>query len=269
MLILMSWSLFCLLCVEKAQQVLRKMLEKSSRASSSSAPQGKSIWSQPQPAVLSVIGCGPDIAGAIQRDLEGPLQKQLIEREVSTRDFSSLDDMELEAVLAKVRGFGISVELRSRQSSGSARAKRSGVTARAAKEMYVLRGLKEDVLSTTELINRAIHDALYKDLQDRKEAMMAYHVQWLIQDAEEVWQELSLHENFLLEEAHLNKQVSAEVTARDATVLGVNLKALEATNWQTGQKFKLKRSETVTSTSHLLDFRFIYSCLKQRERDII
>ncbi|XP_035004862.2 protein mono-ADP-ribosyltransferase PARP14-like isoform X2 [Hippoglossus stenolepis] len=237
---------------EKAKQILKKMREKGSRALSSSAPQGKTISSKPQPAVLSVICCGPDIIDAIERDLEGPLQKQLIEREVKRHDFSSLDDMELEAVLAKVRGFGISLELRSHQSSESAR---SGVTTRAearnrsaaAEEIYVLRGLKEDVLSTTELINRAIHEALYKDLQDKKEAMLAYNVQWLIQDAEEGWQELSLHENFLLEDAHVNKQVCAEVTARDATVLRVNLRALEATNWQTGQTFKVKRSETGTT----------------------
>ncbi|XP_060922369.1 protein mono-ADP-ribosyltransferase PARP14-like isoform X2 [Limanda limanda] len=234
---------------EKAKQIFKKMLEKSSRASSSSAPRGKTISSQPQPAVLSVICCGPDIMDAIQRDLKGRLQEQLIEREVQMHDFASLDDMELEAVLAKVRGFGISLESRRRQSSESAR---SGVPTRAeardrSGEVYVLRGLKEDVLSTTELINRAIQEALSKDRQDEKEAMMAYHVQWLIQDAEEVWQELSLHENFLLEDALLSKRVSAEVTARDATVLRVNLLALEATNWQTGQKFKVKRSETGTT----------------------
>ncbi|CAB1437318.1 unnamed protein product [Pleuronectes platessa] len=107
--------------------------------------------------------------------------------------------------------------------------------------MYVLRGLKEDVLSTTELIK----DALSKDRQDEKEAMTAYHVQWLIQDAEEVWQELSLHENFLQEDALLNKRASAEVTARDATVLRVNLSALEATNWQTGQRFKIERVQNL------------------------
>ncbi|XP_062239459.1 protein mono-ADP-ribosyltransferase PARP14-like isoform X1 [Platichthys flesus] len=237
---------------EKAKQIFKKILEKSSRASSSSAQQGKPISSQPQPAVLSVICCGPDIMDAIKTDLEGHLHKQLIEREVKMQDFASLDDMELEAVLTKVRGFGISLESRRRQSSESSR---SGVPTRAgardrsaaAEEMYVLRGLKEDVLSTTELINRAIQEALSKDRQDEKEAMTAYHVQWLIQDAEEEWQELSLHENFLLEDAFLNKRASAEVTARDATALRVNLSALEAVNQQTGQRFKVKRSETGTT----------------------
>nr|XP_019961820.1 PREDICTED: poly [ADP-ribose] polymerase 14-like isoform X1 [Paralichthys olivaceus] len=247
---------------EFAQQTLKKWQEKRSKTSKSSAPQGRSfISSQPQPAVLSVICCGPDITGTIRRDLEDTLQKQLIERAVSMRDFSSLDDMELEAVLANVRGLGISLELKSpqdprrHQSSESARGRRSGTTTRAeardrsaaGEEVYVLRGLKEDVLSITELINRAIHDALSEELQDKKEAMMALHVQWSIQDAQGVWQELSLHENFELEDAHINKQVSAEVTAQDATVLKVNLKTLEATDWQTGKTFKVKRSETQTT----------------------
>ncbi|CAB1426985.1 unnamed protein product [Pleuronectes platessa] len=166
---------------EKAKQIFKKILEKN-------------------------------IMDAIKRDLEGHLQKQLIEREVKMQDFASLDDMELEAVLAKrARDQESQRELRARDRSA------------AAEEMYVLRGLKEDVLSTTELINRAIQEALSKDRQDEKEAMTAYH------------------------DAFLNKRASAEVTARDATVLRVNLSALEAVNQQTGQRFKVKRSETGTT----------------------
>ncbi|XP_071315254.1 protein mono-ADP-ribosyltransferase PARP14-like isoform X2 [Trachinotus anak] len=241
---------------EKAKHKLKEWQEKYSRTQVSSPSQEKTIISsKPQPAVLSVICCGPDIIKTIKRDLEEVLQKQLLERVVNVHDFSMLDAMELEAVLAKVRVLGISLEQRRRQSSESANGNRAGNTARAeargrsgsGEEIYVLRGLKEDVLSITELVNAAVHEALREDLQDRNEAMLALNVQWSIQDIDGAWQELSLRDNYMLEEAHLSSQVSVDVTAPDRMMVKVNMRSREATNWHTGITYKVKRSETAAT----------------------
>uniref|UniRef100_A0A4W6EF05 Macro domain-containing protein n=1 Tax=Lates calcarifer TaxID=8187 RepID=A0A4W6EF05_LATCA len=150
---------------EKAKQQLKKWQEKRSRTSTTSAPQDKTIISsKPDPAVISVICCGLDIMQIIKRDLEEILQKQLVEREVKVDDVSRLDDMELEAVQAKVRVLGISLEHRRGPGSQSVNGNRAANTARteardrsgSREEVYVLRGLKEDVLSVTELITRAV-----------------------------------------------------------------------------------------------------------------
>ncbi|XP_039996555.1 kelch-like protein 33 isoform X2 [Xiphias gladius] len=163
--------------------------------------------------------------------------------------------MELEAVLAKVSVLGISLEHRRHRRSESASGNRDGNTARAkardrsgsGEEVYVLRGLKEDVLSVTELLNRAVHEILFEDLQDKKEAMLALTVQWSIQDVDGAWQELSLHDNYVLEDAHVNKKLSVDVMAPDRMMTEVNLRVNEAKNWQTGIIYKVKRSETETT----------------------
>ena len=234
------------LFLEKAKQKLKKWHDKYSRTSTSSAPQDKAfISSKPPPAVISVIGCGPDTIGTVKRDLEGILQKQLVEREVDVQDFSRLDAMELEAVQAKVKVLGISLEHRRRQSSEGVHG--AGNTARA--DVYVLKGLKEDVLSAIELVNKAIQKSLCEDLQDKEEAMLALTVQWSMY-VNEAWQELSLHDNYVLEEAHMKKQVFVEMKAPDGTMVRVNMRAQEATNGLTGLTYKVKRSESEAGMSH-------------------
>uniref|UniRef100_UPI0037E93301 protein mono-ADP-ribosyltransferase PARP14-like n=1 Tax=Semicossyphus pulcher TaxID=241346 RepID=UPI0037E93301 len=239
---------------DKAKQMLKKF--KNSRTSTTSAAQDKTFSFQPPPAVIRVISCGgPDTIRTIKRDLEGFLQKQLVERVVDAHDFSGLDPMELEAVMAKVRALAISLDYRRRQGSEGLDENRAGEGARAeaqdqsgsGREVYVLKGLKEDVLSVTELLNRAIQKALREDLQDKKEAMLALTVQWSIQEVNGTWHELSLHDNCLLEEAHLNKQVSVDMRAPDGMMVTVNLRAGEATNWTTGITYKVKRSKTETT----------------------
>ncbi|XP_040886837.1 protein mono-ADP-ribosyltransferase PARP14-like [Toxotes jaculatrix] len=238
--------------IEKAKQKLKKWQEKYSRTSAS---QGKTfLSSKPNPAVMSVICCGPDIIKTVKRDLEGILQKQLEEREVKVHDFSTLDNMELEAVLSNVRVFGISLEHRRHQNSASVNGNRAGSPAKAEarrrtgseEEAYVLRGLKEDVLSVTELVNRAVQESLLEDVRDKEEAMMALTVQWSIQDVDEVWKELSLHDNYVLEEAYLNNLVFVDVKAPDKKMVKVNLRAQEATNSQTGIKYRIKRIQPGT-----------------------
>ncbi|XP_037614081.1 protein mono-ADP-ribosyltransferase PARP14-like isoform X1 [Sebastes umbrosus] len=241
---------------EKAKQILKKCQDKCSRTSTTSTPQSKTFTSsKPPPAVITVISCGPDTIRTIRGDLEGVLQKQLVEREVDVQDFSRLDAMELEAVQAKVKVLGISLEHRRRQSSDGVNNSRAGNTARAeardrlgsGREVYVLKGLKEDVLSVIELLNRAIQKSLCEDLQDKEEAMVALDVQWSMQDVKKVWHEMSLHDNYMLEEAHMKKQVSVEMTAPDGMTVTVNLKKQEATNWLTGITYKVKRSESETT----------------------
>ncbi len=200
------------------------------------------------------------------------MQKQLVEREVDVHHFSRLDAMELEAVQAKAKVLEISLEHRTRQSSEGVNGNRARNPARAdardqsgsGGEVYVLKGLKEDVLSITELVNRAVQKALHEDLQDKEEAMLALNVQWSIQDGNEAWQELSLHDNYLLEEAHMKKQVFVDMTAPNGTEMKVNLTTREATNCLTGVKYKVKRSESETSMPHFVVstfyFRFSNSC---------
>lgn len=210
------------------------------------------ISSKPEPAVINVICCGRDIIETIKRDLEGSMQKQLIERELDVHDFSKLDAMELEAVLAKIRVLGISLEHRRRQNGN-----RAGNAARAENraqpgsedKVCVLRGLKEDVLSVTELVNKSIQKVLCEDLQEKREALLALTVQWLIQDVNGAWQELSLHNNYKLENAHLHQQVFVEMMAPDGMMVNVNLRAREATNLLTGLTYRVKRNENEASMS--------------------
>ncbi|KAM6960083.1 protein mono-ADP-ribosyltransferase PARP14-like isoform 2-T2 [Tautogolabrus adspersus] len=242
---------------EKAKQMLMKCQMKLRGFSTTSGIRDKTFLSfKPPPAVISAISCGgPDTVSTIKRDLEGFLQKQLVEREVDVYDFSMLEPMELEAVQAKVRQLAISLEIQRRQGSEGLDGNRSGNAARAdaregagsRRDVYVLKGLKEDVLSVTELVNKAIQKALCKDLQVKDEAMLALNVQWSLQDIKGTWQELSVHDNYLLEEANLNKQVSVDITAPDGKMVTVNLRAGEATDWVIGNTYKVKRSKTETT----------------------
>lgn len=215
----------------------------------------------PLPAVISVIGCSPDTR-TIARDLEGILQRQLVEREVDADSFSRLDTMELEAVQAKVKLLEISLGHISRQSPAGVTGSRAGNAARdqsgSGTDFYLLKGLKEDVLSVIELVNRAIQKALCQDLQDKNEAMLALDVQWSIQDMNGAWNEWTLHDNYLLEEAHMKKQVSVDMTAPNGMMVTVNLVAQKATNWQTGITYQVKRNEMKTSMLHFVVFTFTF-----------
>ncbi len=245
--------------------MLKKIQDKCSRPYTTSVAQGKSLMSiKPLPAVFSVIGCSPDTI-TIKRDLEKCLQKQIIEREVDVQDFSKLDAMELEAVQSKVKALDISLEHRRCQSPERWHGHRTENPARAEARdpsgsgghVYVLKGLKEDVLSVIELVNKAIQKVLVEDLKDKEEAMLALNVQWLIQDINGIWQELSLHGNYLLEEAYMKKKVFVEIMALDAMNLKVNLKNEEATNMLTGITYKVKRNETDTSMLLLKFFKHL------------
>ncbi|XP_061566313.1 protein mono-ADP-ribosyltransferase PARP14-like isoform X2 [Cololabis saira] len=237
---------------EKAKVQLKKFQAKCSRPFGSSSPQSQSFTPpKPQPVVLRVISCAPDVIRTVKRDLEGILQKELLERLVDVDHFLKLDAMESDAVLGKVSVSGISLELK-RCLPETADGSRAGDAGRsearnrseAGDEFYVLKGLKEDVLSVIELINKAVQKALCEDLRDKEEATMALHIQWSMKEGNTDWQEVSLHENYVLEQAHLQRQVSVDISASDGKRLKVNLTTKEATDWQNGNVYKLKRSES-------------------------
>ncbi|KAM9836729.1 protein mono-ADP-ribosyltransferase PARP14-like [Aulostomus maculatus] len=125
---------------EKAMYPFKKLQEKYFKSSPSSPLQDLS--SKPPPALINVIGCGSDIFETIKRDLEKILQQQLVERELDVGHFTMLDAMELETVKAKVTNMAVSLERRRCSAS--------------SQEVYILKGLKEDVLNATELVNKAI-----------------------------------------------------------------------------------------------------------------
>ncbi|XP_029382697.1 protein mono-ADP-ribosyltransferase PARP14-like isoform X2 [Echeneis naucrates] len=233
--------------IEKAKLKFKEWEEKNSKSARPIfGPERETIlFSQPQPAVLSVICCGADVMKTIKSDLENILQKQLIERELEL-DFCRLDDMVLQAVLAKVRVAGISLQQvpeTVNRGGGSARAEARDNSG-SGKEVYVVRGLKEDVLSVTELVNTTVHKAFSQYLQEKEEAMVALRVQWLMQDADGSWQELSLRQNYLLEYSHLKQKPSVDLTAPGGAMVTVNLTKKEATNLQTRITRKVKRNET-------------------------
>ncbi|XP_062416187.1 protein mono-ADP-ribosyltransferase PARP14-like isoform X2 [Pungitius pungitius] len=230
---------------EKAKQILKKL----SRTPKTPTAQGQTFMSsKPPPAVMSVISCGRETIGTVQRSLEGILQNQLVEREVDVDHVSRLDGMELEAVQAKVKVSGISLECRRRPQGENCNrggnAARAGDPSGSGGEVYVLTGLPEEVSPVVELVNRATQKALCRELQDKEEAMIALVVQWSIRDEKGTWQELSLHDNYVLEDAHLKGKVSVDVTAQDGGELKVNLRAREATDWQTGVVYEVKRIES-------------------------
>ncbi|KAM3857569.1 protein mono-ADP-ribosyltransferase PARP14-like [Diretmus argenteus] len=241
--------------------VLKKIQERNqptirfqgSHSSLSTPPGPTFISCRPPPAVLCVLGCSSNSITTVKRDLEADFQQQLTQREVDWEDFCRLDVMEREAVQTKARLLGVSLEPRRGQSNQSVDENRAGPggnsrdqSGSGGKVFYVLEGLKEDVLSVNELVDRALRRALHGDLQEKEEAMVALGVQWSMQEQHGAWQELSLQANYLLEEAHLKKDVSVDVEGPDRIKVKVNLKKQEATDWETGCTYKVKRSETAT-----------------------
>ncbi|XP_008298465.1 poly [ADP-ribose] polymerase 14-like isoform X2 [Stegastes partitus] len=231
--------------IERAKRRLKKWHDKKSRTSATSAAlHGSSLtFSKPQPAVINIISCGPDIIDTIKRDLEGLLQRQLVERDVQVQHLFRLDAMELDAVQAKVKVLGMSLEPRLNDSRAG-NAARSQAGGRSGQEVYVLKGLNEDVLSVIDLINGVIQRVLYEDLQEKEEAMLALTVQWSIKDGNGHWQELNLHENYVLEEARIGKQVFAEIATPDGIKVKVNLTTKEATDCLTGITYSMNRSQS-------------------------
>ncbi|PWA30420.1 hypothetical protein CCH79_00020672 [Gambusia affinis] len=222
---------------DKARQRLKKIHEKYSRLTTFSSKQDETISSKPESIVLRVISCGPDVAKNVKKELESIVQKELIERTVSMDSVSKLDAMEVEAVQAKVNLTGISVEPRT-VDTGRSRG-RIGLS----KKEYVLKGLKEDVLSVTELISKAVQKVLEEVFKDKEEAMLALTIQWAMKDDNGEWQELSLSDNYMLEEAHIQKKVCVDLETPEGKTLKVNLKSQDATDWTTGTTYKLKRTE--------------------------
>jgi len=228
--------------------------DKLSRAPTTATPHDRTFASsKPPPAVVSVIGCSADAIGTVGRDLQGILQNLLIEREVDVEDLSRLDGRELEAVQAKVRAFGISLEYR-RHEGGNGNQAGNAARSRAGsrREVCVLTGLNEDVLGVIELINGAIRKGLCQDLRDKEEAGLALSVQWSMQDANKAWHELSLHDNYMLEEAHRREQGSVELAPTGGGRLNVNLTAQEATDCLTRNTFRVKRNESEMGLSHVV-----------------
>ncbi|XP_051800003.1 protein mono-ADP-ribosyltransferase PARP14-like [Acanthochromis polyacanthus] len=237
--------------IEKAKRKLKKFQNKCTRPFAPSALRSEALsFSKPQPAVINVISCGPEITNIIKRDLEEILQKQLVAREVQVQHLSRLDAMELDAVQAKVKVLGLSLEPRSSEvvnDSRAGNAVRSPAGSQSGQDVYMLKGLNEDVLSVIDLINGVIQKVLFEDLQEKEEAMLALNVQWSMTDANGDWQELNLHENYVLEEAHIKQQVFVEIVTPDGMKVKVNLRTQEATDCLTGVTYKVKRSQSDTA----------------------
>lgn len=245
--------------LEKAKQKLKKWQKKQSNFFSSMGPQEKTFASsKPQQAMIRVISCDPYITKTIQSELESILQKHLIKREVDVQEFSALEPMELEAVQAKIRVFGISLEHKKhQQNAGNTVRPEARAQTGSGKDIYVLEGLKEDVLSVTELIGRATQEALFKDFQDKEEAITALNVQWSLKGINGAWQEVSLRDNYMLEYAHTRDKIFVDIDAPDGSRVTVNLKTQEATNGVTGMTYKLKRIES-GGLSHFLGSLFLF-----------
>ncbi|KAF7654661.1 hypothetical protein LDENG_00066250 [Lucifuga dentata] len=228
--------------IEKAKQILKLHDRTTINVQSSQSLSSLTILSwKPPPAELSAIGRSSDAIKTVKRDLEKIVEEMLVEREVELNDLFRLDEMELEVVKTKVRMLGISLEQRRRRHEpGRDRAGSGG-------EVCVLKGVKEDVLSVTELVTRALTKALHSDLQDKEEAMLALRVQWSMRDQQGVWQELSLHNNYMLEQVYKQKGVFIEMEGPNKNKMNVNLKAEEATDMVTGLIYKVKRNESDTA----------------------
>ncbi|CAN9509740.1 unnamed protein product [Ophioblennius macclurei] len=231
---------------ENAKQRLSMCQDQQPASSLPSAPQAQRVLSSKPPrAVMSVISCGSDVIHIIRKELEDALQKHLIERQVDVKYFTRLEEMDVEALQTKVQMYGVSLEHRKYDSPGAGPYVSIGPA--SSEEIYVLKGLKEDVLSVSELLNKSIHTVLSKDLQDKEEAMMALIVQWSIKDTKGAWQELSLQNNNKLEKAHMRKQAVVDIMAPTGTMVSVDLRKQEATDSQTGNKYQMKRSQSETA----------------------
>ncbi|XP_052353414.1 protein mono-ADP-ribosyltransferase PARP14-like isoform X2 [Oncorhynchus keta] len=235
---------------ERAQQILTKKLRIGfSSPSHGSLPPPHALpgltitpW-RPPPVVLSVVGRGADAIRGARRELEAILQNQLTQRDVKGEDLCMLGEVELQAVQKNAKVLGVSLELGRVQKAGGVEAGAGGGAA-TGEGFYVLRGLKEDVLSVREVLDSALSGALRRELQDRNEALMALSVQWSMCRHGDVWEELGMHDNYHLEQAQLRGDVSAELDVPDGSKVRVNLKNNMATDWKTGCTYKMKREES-------------------------
>ncbi|KAF6717731.1 Poly [ADP-ribose] polymerase 14 [Oryzias melastigma] len=227
---------------ERAVHKVKKRLHMK-RSKSLSASEPKFLVSpELHPVVFTVISLGSDVIKNIKTDLESTLQKNLFESKVVVQNFSWLGDMELDAVRAKMAIYGISVELQKNQ-----RLETTGDRSQKSDEqVYVLKGLKEDVLCVTDLINSSVQQALHQELQEKEEYEVFLIVQWSIKNLQDVWEELSPSNNYKLEKAHQSGEVSVEISALDRE-LKVNMTKQEATDWKTGITFELKRVEPTSA----------------------
>ncbi|XP_042184126.1 protein mono-ADP-ribosyltransferase PARP14 isoform X2 [Oncorhynchus tshawytscha] len=237
---------------ERAQQILKKKLRIGfSSPSHGSLPPPHALpgltitpW-RPPPVVLSVVGRGEDTIRVARRELEAILQNQLTQRDVKGEDLCMLGEVELQAVQKNAKVLGVSLELGRVQRAGGVEAGAGARGGAAAGEgFYILRGLKEDVLSVREVLDSALSGALRRELQERNEALMALSVQWSMCRHGDVWEELGMHDNYHLEQAHLRGDVSAELDVPDGSKVRVNLKNNMATDWKTGCTYKMKREES-------------------------
>ncbi|KAM9401103.1 protein mono-ADP-ribosyltransferase PARP14-like [Salvelinus alpinus] len=239
---------------ERAQQILKKKLRIGfSSPSHGSLPPPHALpgltitpW-RPPPVVLSVVGRGADAIRGARREMEAILQNQLTQRDVKGEDLCMLGEVELQAVQKNAKVLGVSLELGRVQRAGGVEA---GAGAAAGEVFYVLQGLKEDVLSVREVLDSALSGALRRELQERNEALMALSVQWSMCRHGDVWEELGMHDNYHLEQAHLRGDVSAELDVPDGSKVRVNLKNNVATDWRTGCTYKMKREESAKLPSY-------------------
>ncbi|XP_029610115.1 protein mono-ADP-ribosyltransferase PARP14-like [Salmo trutta] len=235
---------------ERAQQILKKKLRIGfSSPSHGSLPPPHALpgltitpW-RPPPVVLSVVGRGADAIRGARRELEAILQNQLTQRDVKGEDLCMLGEVELQAVQKNAKVLGVSLEQGRVQRAG-------GVEAGAGEGFYVLQGLKEDVLSVREVLDNALNGALRRELQERNEALMALSVQWSMCRHGDVWEELGMHDNYHLEQAHRRGDVSAELDVPDLSKVRVNLKNNMATDWRTGCTYNMKREESAKLPSY-------------------
>ncbi|RVE60262.1 hypothetical protein OJAV_G00179280 [Oryzias javanicus] len=220
---------------ERAVHKVKKRLHMKHTKSFSSSEPRFLVSPELHPVVFGVISLGSDVIKNIKTDLEAALQKNLCEKKVVVQHFSWLGDMELDEVRAKMSMYGISVELQKNQPAGD-RSQKSD------EQVYVLKGLMEDVLCVTDLINKAVQQALLQKLQENEEYEVFLTVKWSIKNLEGVWEELSVSNNYKLEKAHRSGEVSVKISVLDRE-LKVNMTKQEATDWKTGITFEFKRVE--------------------------
>ncbi|KAJ0006649.1 hypothetical protein NQD34_013922, partial [Periophthalmus magnuspinnatus] len=199
---------------------------------------------KPQPAAFSVIGRAPVDTAALKTSLEHLVHQQLLEKEFELRELSRLSEMEVAALQTNARSYGVSLDHRVRQ---NANASKSDVknSADSGEKMVILSGLKEDVLVVADFVNKAVKKALSEDLQEREEESLAQTVQWMYLDNGDDWKLFNPKQNYILEEANKKQKVFEKMELNNNKVK-VNLTALEATDKQTGKKYRVKRVEMDT-----------------------
>ncbi|XP_033839348.1 protein mono-ADP-ribosyltransferase PARP14-like [Periophthalmus magnuspinnatus] len=199
---------------------------------------------KPQPAAFSVIGHAPVDTAALKTSLEHLVHQQLLEKEFELRELSRLSEMEVAALQTNARSYGVSLDHRVRQ---NANASKSDVknSADSGEKMVILSGLKEDVLVVADFVNKAVKKALSEDLQEREEESLAQTVQWMYLDNGDDWKLFNPKQNYILEEANKKQKVFEKMELNNNKVK-VNLTALEATDKQTGKKYRVKRVEMDT-----------------------